>query len=144
MTRSNRTMRWMRLLAIAVTMAAATAPTQAEEKIKTWERPVCVQLSGNMALMPNSDIPAALDHSVCVGIVVVSGTLTCNTETSQCLWPCRGNSICLGEWKAEPQFPYSEYAEEAKAVAEAAWKDPKSTKAEALELIEWIQMKNQQ
>ena len=29
-------------------------------------------------------------------------------------------------------------------MAEAAWKDPKSTKAEALELIEWIQMKNQQ
>ena len=101
-------------------------------KVKTWMQPVCVRDDGDMAMTTSADgLDREIRRGYCVGIVEIRKTATCDTRTARCAWPC-GDVQCWSEWTNEPKWPYSSYADEARAVAETASADPQATKADGL------------
>lgn len=100
-------------------------------RYKAWTSPICVGPEGTIIAVHLSERYEAIDRGICVGVVNVHRTASCDTRTAQCDWPCR-DPRCRDEWEVEPQYPFADYADEARAVAEAAWEDPEAMKADAL------------
>ena len=98
-------------------------------RFKAWIRPVCVSPDGTMIQIPIPDLSYALDRGVCVGIVDIPVTASCDTRTAQCDWPCN-DTRCGAEWPVI--IPYASYADEARVVAEAARENPEATRADGL------------
>ena len=98
-------------------------------RFKAWIRPVCVSPDGTMIQIPIPDLSYALDRGVCVGIVDIPVTASCDTRTAQCDWPCN-DTRCGAEWPVI--IPYASYADEARVVAEAARENPEAMRADGL------------
>ena len=101
-------------------------------RFKAWTQPFCVAGNGAITMIPLADFYEAIDREICVGVVDIHKTATCDTRTAQCDWPCGGDPRCRNEWEVEPQWPYAGYADEARAVAEAAGEDPETMRADGL------------
>ena len=104
-------------------------------KVVTWKRPLCVVDDGTLARMHTGQIYPAIVVGVCVGIVEAEVTGRCDTRTSECDWPC-GDGKCYEEWTGDPDWPFSEYADQARAVAEAARIDPGAMQADGFAKLE--------
>ena len=100
-------------------------------RYKAWTSPICVGPEGTIIALHLSERYEAIDRGICVGVVDVRRTASCDTRTAQCDWPCR-DPRCRDEWEVEPQYPFADYADEARAIAEAAREDPEAMKAEGL------------
>ena len=116
--------------------ASGGAESSDPMRTETWTRPVCVLENGETGMIASTEFWQAVDRGVCVGVVEVEVTATCDTRAARCDWPCTGNLECMGEWTVSPRFPFPDHAAEARAVAAAARADPDATRAEALALVE--------
>ncbi len=105
-------------------------------KTESWKQPICVNEDGDMVHIQLYDLYPALEVGTCVGAVEVVKTTTCDTRTSACVWPCpQGDQECYAEWTSEPEWPYEDYEDDARAVAATARRDAASTRDQGLAAV---------
>ena len=122
-------------MAAAEAIEREDAVTQATDpfRVETYKLPQCVNASGDLPRLPLSQLYPALERGVCVGMVEVALTATCDTRTSTCGWPCPlGDQECYASWTHLPEWPYDDYEDDALALAAEARADPGSVRDEGL------------